>query len=291
MLKCSYIILIFNNENNIQKLVKSLENIVGSFRREFIFVDDGSTDNSLKILKQSIATLPKTTIILQQNIGPALSLNKAINLVDGDYVHFVQGSEILQPESTIKLINSCETMAASVAIGRSCTSFSEIKSSNRLSNIQVIPCPIKEILEYNPQTSRNVGLSASLVRLKLLEQVNGADDLVYNCNMSLSLRCAQYSKFAFINEGISITENITKSEAQSLFEAYNNLRAILNFVQTNPEFCQSYKSSLLLALSYELKSIQAKCNYYWKYLLSKCSNNISLEQIINYYEQELAKLL
>jgi hypothetical protein len=109
--------------------------------------------------------------------------------------------------------------------------------------------------------------------------------------MSLSLRCAQYSKFAFINEVISITENITKSEAQLLFEAYNNLRAILNFVQTNPEFCQSYKSSLLLALGYELKTIQANCNYYLKHLSSKWFNNISLEQIINYYEQELAKLL
>ncbi|WP_316354901.1 glycosyltransferase family 2 protein [Candidatus Trichorickettsia mobilis] len=291
MLKCSYVVLIFNNENNIQKLVHSLQSIVGNFRREFIFIDDGSTDNSLKILKQSIATLPKTTIISQQNIGPALSLNKAINLVDGDYVHFVQGFEILQPESTIKLINCCETMTASVAIGRSSTSFSETKSSNRPSYIQVRTCPIKEILEHSPQASRNVGLSASLVRLKLLEQINGADDLVYNCNMSLSLRCAQYSKFAFIDEVISITENITKSEAQLMFETYNNLRAILNFVQTNPEFCQSYKSSLLLALSNELKTIQAKCSYYLKYLLSKWFNNANLEQIINYYEQELAKLL
>lgn len=287
MLKCSYVVLIFNNEDIIPKLINSLQKISGDFRREFIFVDDGSTDNSLKILKQSTAILSKTTIIAHQNLGPSLSFNKAINLIDGDYVHFVQGSEILQPESTMKLINCCETMKVEVAIGIS----SRVGLTKTSGKILIKPSPIKEILEYTVPNLRDVGLPGSLVKLSLLNQINGADEMVYNCSMSLSLRCAKYSQFAFIDEIISISEDIAKSEAQLLFEAYNNLQATVNFIQSNLEFCEDYKSSLLLALYQELKIKQVKYQYYLQYILSKLFNNISLHQIIRRYEQELAKLL
>ncbi|MEA0971755.1 Glycosyltransferase family 2 N-terminal domain protein [Candidatus Megaera venefica] len=66
MLRCTYIVLIHNNESNIAKLVDSLKKIVGNFRKEFIFVDDGSTDNSLNLLKAEVNDIPRTTIITQK---------------------------------------------------------------------------------------------------------------------------------------------------------------------------------------------------------------------------------
>ena len=50
MLRCTYIVLICNHESNIPDLVDSLKKISGNFRKEFIFVDDGSVDDSLNIL-------------------------------------------------------------------------------------------------------------------------------------------------------------------------------------------------------------------------------------------------
>ena len=41
MLKCSYIIIIHNNENTIAEVVDSLKEINGNFKREFIFINDG----------------------------------------------------------------------------------------------------------------------------------------------------------------------------------------------------------------------------------------------------------
>ena len=38
MLRCTYIVLIHNNESNITKLVDSLKMIAGNFHKEFIFV-------------------------------------------------------------------------------------------------------------------------------------------------------------------------------------------------------------------------------------------------------------
>jgi glycosyltransferase involved in cell wall biosynthesis len=117
MLRCTYVVLINNYEDNIVNLVNSIKELSGNFRKEFIFIDDGSTDNSLSILKSSVNDLPRTTIITQDNQGPSISINKALDLVTGDYVHFVEGDEILHPDSSVVLIDSCIKFGTQVAIG------------------------------------------------------------------------------------------------------------------------------------------------------------------------------
>ena len=51
MLKCSYVVIIRDNAKNIANLITSLKAIKGNFRKEFIFIDDGSSDDSLSTLK------------------------------------------------------------------------------------------------------------------------------------------------------------------------------------------------------------------------------------------------
>lgn len=91
MPKCTYIVLLNNNDNNIPNLIKSLKNTIGTFTKEFIIIDDGSKDKSLTTVKLAVNDLPRTTIITQQTQGPAISVNKAVNLATGDYIHFVEG--------------------------------------------------------------------------------------------------------------------------------------------------------------------------------------------------------
>ena len=73
MLKCTYIVLLNNNENNIFQLVKSLKELNSSFRKEFIIINDGSKDNSLKLIKSATSDLPRTTIITQKNQGSTIT--------------------------------------------------------------------------------------------------------------------------------------------------------------------------------------------------------------------------
>ena len=55
---------------------------------EVICIDDGSTDNSLKILKEIASYNPKIIIVHQENSGAATARNKGLELAKGEFVAF-----------------------------------------------------------------------------------------------------------------------------------------------------------------------------------------------------------
>ena len=56
MSSVSFIIPVFNKSSFLKLVINSLKNQLGNFKREFIFIDDGSTDNSLEIIKNLVLT-------------------------------------------------------------------------------------------------------------------------------------------------------------------------------------------------------------------------------------------
>lgn len=290
MLKCTYVVLLSNNENNIPCLIKSLQNTVGNFTKEFIIIDDGSKDNSLTTVKFAINDLPRTTIITQQTQGPAISINKAINLANGDYIHFVEGDEILHPESTMIMIDSCKELGAEVA----CIKGKEVENATTFPEklpIQprLIQVPITQILLNKIKPLRNIGGTGSLVARNLLEKTGKADSSIYSQTMSMSLRCAKYSNFVFVNNILIFKQkNLTKLDRK--FESYNNLRATYNFAISHPEICQTIIPELLQNLSLEMLSQKLKIKYYLQSIRTKYSKTLPLDKVLEFYKTEYEKL-
>lgn len=290
MLKCTYVVLLSNNENNIPCLIKSLQNTVGNFTKEFIIIDDGSKDNSLTTVKFAVNDLPRTTIITQQTQGPAISINKAINLANGDYIHFVEGDEILHPESTMIMIDSCKKLGAEVA----CIKGKEVENATTFPEklpIQprLIQVPITQILLNKIKPLRNIGGTGSLVARNLLEKTGKADSSIYSQTMSMSLRCAKYSNFVFVNNILIFKQkNLTKLDRK--FESYNNLRAAYNFAISHPEICQTIIPELLQNLSLEMLSQKLKIKYYLQSIRAKYSKTLPLDKVLEFYKTEYEKL-
>ena len=290
MLKCTYVVLLNNNENNIPRLIKSLRNTTGTFTKEFIIIDDGSKDKSLTTVKFAVNDLPRTMIITQQTQGPAISINKAINLATGDYVHFVEGDEILHPESTMVMIDSCRKFGAEVA----CIRGKEVENEKNFSEdliIQpkLIQAPITQILLDKIKPLRNIGGTGSLVTRSLLEKTGKADNSIYSQTMSMSLRCAKYSNFVFVNNILSLKQK-RPMQLDRKFESYNNLRATYNFASSHPEICQTAISELLQNLSYEMSSQKLKVKYYLQSIRAKYSKSLVLDHVLEFYKTEYEKL-
>jgi glycosyltransferase involved in cell wall biosynthesis len=87
----SVIIPLYNKEQYIESTLKSVLNqTLNDF--EVIIVDDGSTDNSLKIVSQIKSS--KVKILKQKNQGPSVARNKAIANANGKYIAPLDADDI-----------------------------------------------------------------------------------------------------------------------------------------------------------------------------------------------------
>lgn len=92
-IKYSLIIPVYNKETSLIKLFSQLKKI----RRndvEIIFIDDGSKDNSKKMLKQFASTSTNTIALSQKNAGPGAARNTGLNKAVGDYIWFIDSDDV-----------------------------------------------------------------------------------------------------------------------------------------------------------------------------------------------------
>lgn len=105
----SFVIPIFNEQNSLRELYDQLKQITKNKLREFtpeiIFINDGSTDNSLKVLKQLHDQDSNVKIIsFRRNLGKATALNQGFKKASGDIVVTMDGDLQDGPENIPALI-------------------------------------------------------------------------------------------------------------------------------------------------------------------------------------------
>lgn len=104
--KVSVIIPVFNAETFIASCIESL--LRQTLREcEFIFINDGSTDNSLYIIKQYMEMDTRVKVINQDNQGVSKARNKGLSIACGEYVGFVDADDYVEEDMYEKLYTIC----------------------------------------------------------------------------------------------------------------------------------------------------------------------------------------
>ena len=93
----SVIIPVYNASAYLSQCIQSVLNQTLS-ELEIICINDGSTDDSLMILKKFQATDPRIKIINQVNQGVARSRNRGIECAIGEYIAFLDADDYLPDE-------------------------------------------------------------------------------------------------------------------------------------------------------------------------------------------------
>ena len=65
---------------------------------EFLIIDDGSTDNSLEIIKKYKKQDQRIKIISQKNVGLTKSLAKGVSLSNGDWIARIDCDDICEKD-------------------------------------------------------------------------------------------------------------------------------------------------------------------------------------------------
>lgn len=93
----SIIIPVYNGEKFISECVYSALRQKGC---EVIVVDDGSTDNTLKIL----TGIDGITVLVKPNGGTASALNTGIRNARGEWIHWLSADDVLYPGMVDKIL-------------------------------------------------------------------------------------------------------------------------------------------------------------------------------------------
>ncbi|WP_159020231.1 glycosyltransferase [Algibacter sp. L3A6] len=103
-MKLSIIVPVYNVQDYLKKCLDSLFNQdIETNEYEVITVNDGSTDNSLIILKELKDIYPSIKIFTQKNQGLSGARNTGIEKASGDYILFVDSDDYILKNS-LKLI-------------------------------------------------------------------------------------------------------------------------------------------------------------------------------------------
>lgn len=88
----SVIVPVYNTAGFLQRC---LDSVLGNTYKnlEVICVNDGSTDNSLSVLKSIAEKDSRIKIIDKQNAGPSAARNDALKIASGDYITFIDSDD------------------------------------------------------------------------------------------------------------------------------------------------------------------------------------------------------
>lgn len=110
-MELSIVIPVYNEEENVHILYDELDSVLchTGKRYEIIFVDDGSTDNTLNILKSIHEKDKNVKIIrLKRNFGQTTALNAGFDFASGDVVVTLDADLQNDPKDIPKLIEKLD---------------------------------------------------------------------------------------------------------------------------------------------------------------------------------------
>jgi len=138
MIDISVVIPVYNAGVFIHKCLDSIISQKGGFSYEIILVDDGSTDNSVDVIRQyqesEVVKNSGGRIVLmrQQNAGPSKARNRAIEMAQGRYLAFIDADDYWKPgffERTVAFLDKHEE----------CIGVSVLQQVDTISGVHVSP--------------------------------------------------------------------------------------------------------------------------------------------------------
>lgn len=117
MKKVTLIVPVYNSEDYIGKCLDSILN--QSYNNfEIQVVNDGSKDNSQKIIDEYKAKYPDKIISIdQQNKGVAITRNESVRRANGDYIMFVDNDDYLDKDYIETFVKEAESGDYDVVLG------------------------------------------------------------------------------------------------------------------------------------------------------------------------------
>ena len=222
--------VIIPNYNNDKFIGDCLDSVLAQTYTdiEIIVVDDGSSDNSVAVIRKYCESNNNIKLICQKNLNAAIARNRGLSEAKGEFVMFLDSDDFLEKNALENLLNSLKSENADLAIG----GYKEIDVDGKLLGFTFLPdeknvCGkekiVKELSKLGPIPSNK------LYRMDIIRKHDlcwGNVRIGQDLNFYLKyLSCCK--KVALINKNIflyRITANsVSRSFVFRIFDIVNSL--------------------------------------------------------------------
>lgn len=158
--------------NASQYLREAMDSILGQTYRDyqFIVVNDGSTDDTAKILEECAAKDERIVLIDKKNTGLADSLNTGMRVARGDWIARLDADDIAMPDRLAKQMAYVASHPSTVLLG---TGFIEINGTGEILRTYRYPARTKKYLRQIMRTGRFAPHSSCLYHKATVERLGG----------------------------------------------------------------------------------------------------------------------
>ena len=193
----SFIIPVFNKAPVLPYVIEALSRQKGNFTAEYIFIDDASEDDSVRIIREATRNLGlKNTYIIENKKQKGLSvrLNQGITKATGDYCFFMDGGDILANDAIYYMYEQMLGTNADMAHGFFMLSD---KKPQYLVDFE-LKSPISCFTSLHPLgtilTQKHIKRLGILAKYDTVIKAGGADASLYMDDISFVLNLAQASE-------------------------------------------------------------------------------------------------
>lgn len=197
MLLVSIIMPVFNGEKYLSAAIESV--LLQTFREfEFIILDDGSTDASLRIIQEFQRRDSRIRVISRENRGHVKTLNELLGYVQGEYVGFNAHDDNSPPE---RLSRQVAWLRANPEYAAVCGSFSTIDGDGRLLTDMQSGMEPADVTDELRSGKLRTHICTFVVRTETMIKVGGFREYFESAeDIDLQFRLAEAGRIGYVPE-------------------------------------------------------------------------------------------
>lgn len=232
-MKLSIIIPVYNSEIYLEKCIQSLINQTMK-ELEFIFVNDGSTDKSVDILKKYQKKDKRIKILDKENGGQGSARNLGLSIATGEYIAFLDSDDYIKENMYETLYKRAKKDDLDIVICNYYLTYPDkiVEAKNNITNQSEKKITRNEYITLSPSPWNKI------IKREYLENQNFKfpEGIIYEDFASIPILALGNPKIIYINKCLyyyvqsnsSTTRNKEyKSKYENIFDAvkylYNNM--------------------------------------------------------------------
>ena len=174
----SFVVTVYNKEPFLPGVLGALFAQEGDFARDYVIVDDGSTDGSYALIERLCAGREDVQLIRQRNAGPAVATNVGVRAARHPWLKIVDADDVLAPWCTRLMLEAAMRLDLRLAHGSGIL----YRLGETVDWGQVDPARVRPWRrDLFPHCLRNVpaNLSVTLIDRALFWEVGGCDERIF----------------------------------------------------------------------------------------------------------------